>query len=199
MVQISDLTGDIVVCAGPVLLLTDVNGRPLAAAHAGSDIVSCCLGEVPEWMDGRVIVTGHVDGMVRVWQVGFWEYGRRKEVDAAIAARQHARATAPHSDESWVSVSETINLETFLQDLYSDVPFCLKLQAMLDWHSNPVTAVLVTQYVVCCLLSVVCCAVCCLLSVVCCYPVRYLYSRTCGDNHPLCVMKFEQGSCPCDK
>ena len=68
-VQISDATGDIVVCAGPVVLLTDVNGRPLAAAHCGGDIVSCCLAEVPEWMDGRAIVTGHVDGMVRVWQV----------------------------------------------------------------------------------------------------------------------------------
>jgi WD40 repeat protein len=128
--QISDTTGDIVICAGPILLLTDVNGQPLAAAHAGSHIVSCALAEVPEWMDGRVVVTGHVDGMVRVWQVGFWEYGRRREVDAAIAARQHAGVSS---------------LEAFLQGLYAEVPFCLKLLAMLDWHANPVTAVLVTQ------------------------------------------------------
>ena len=50
-------------------------------------------------------------------------------------------------DDSWVRVSEFANIEVFLQDLFLGVPFCLKLQAMLDWHANPVTSVLVTQYV----------------------------------------------------
>ena len=148
-VQISDSSGDIVVCAGSVLLVADVNGRPLAAAHAGSDMLSCAVGEVPDWMDGKVIVTGHVDGMVRVWQVGVWEYGRRKEVDAAIAARQQSQAASRSADESWIHHSESSNLETFLQELYSEVPYCLKLQAMLDWHVHPVTAALVTMCVLC--------------------------------------------------
>ena len=53
-------------------------------------------------------------------------------------------------DEVWSRASETANVESFLQEMYAEVPFCLKLQAILEWHTAPVTAVLVTQYVLAC-------------------------------------------------
>ncbi len=106
---------------------------PLFAPWRVARCVCCCRPSL------------HCVGPSTALQVGFWEYGRRKEMDAAIAARQHAVRAMPA--DGWSAVGEASILEEFLQSLFVEVPFCLKLQAMLDWHVNPVTAVLVTQYV----------------------------------------------------
>ncbi len=114
-------------CAGPLIIVCDVNGRPLAGVHAGTLILSACMAEGDEWRDGKVIATGHVDGIVRVWKVAFWERGGHKDMEAAVA--------------TGAGEGQPPAILQFLQYLYAEVPFSLKLQTMLDWHSSPVTSV----------------------------------------------------------
>jgi hypothetical protein len=61
--------GDIIVAAGPLVLVCDVNGRCLGAVHAGSRVSAVVVPALPEWWNTNVLATGHEDGAVRVWDV----------------------------------------------------------------------------------------------------------------------------------
>lgn len=61
--------GDIVVAAGPLVLVCDVNGRCLAAVHAVTAVSAVVVPALPEWWNTSVLATGHADGSVRVWDV----------------------------------------------------------------------------------------------------------------------------------
>jgi hypothetical protein len=133
--QISDVSGDIIVCAGPLLIVCDVNGRPLAGTHTGTQILCASMAEGDEWRDGKVIATGHVDGMVRLWKVSFWERGKQKELADAVSTGAGAGGVPDNGQLPQPAILQ------FLQYLYAEVPFSLRMLAMLDWHSCPVTSV----------------------------------------------------------
>ncbi len=123
--QVSDMTGHILITAGPLVVLCDVNGHVLAAAHAGSPVLCAALAEVREWMDGSTVVTGHVDGTLRVWGVEFWDDAHRESLEQAMAA--------PAS-------SDPDSVDAFLRAVFRTAPHMLQLKATLDWHQTPVTA-----------------------------------------------------------
>jgi hypothetical protein len=130
VVQVSDVSGDILLSAGPLLILFDVNGHILAAVHTGSHILSSAMAEVREWMDGRCMVTGHVDGMIRVWSVEYWDDDHRRALEAAVAAQDHDVPSL---------------VDTFLREAMLRAPYMLQSRAALDWHQTPVTALHVTS------------------------------------------------------
>ena len=81
-VNINELTGDIVTCAGSWLYLWDVNGNSLArvntAPPAGRDKVTSqilCVAQSQshEWDRQNVIITGSSDGVVRMWSLDYVE------------------------------------------------------------------------------------------------------------------------------
>ena len=159
---VSDTSGDILVAAGPLLVLCDVNGRVMAGKLTGTPIASACLVEVREWFDGKTIVTGHLDGIVRVWRVQF--VPRRRAVVGATAgvavgagagagAGAGVVAASPpdgsvrpgfcHPDGANVpdSEKETSPGMAFLADVAGHCDLRLQLQALLPWHASAVTAV----------------------------------------------------------
>ena len=142
----SDVTGDIIVAAGPLLFLFDVNGACLAATHAGTPILSATLGEVPAWMDGKLVATGHADGMVRVWRM-------LPKPRSATARLDPVRAAVPQNigalNISGVEVTPagTSRRDPFLEAASSDAPYTFRISALLPWHPAPVTAVHVGRYV----------------------------------------------------
>ena len=80
-VNINDLTGDIVTCAGSHLYLWDVNGLPVASVNtvpnppAGEPVQVLCVAQSQwaEWDRQNVILTGSSDGVVRMWSLDYVE------------------------------------------------------------------------------------------------------------------------------
>ena len=80
-VNINDLTGDIVTCAGSHLYLWDVNGLPIASVNtvpnppAGEPVQVLCVAQSQwaEWDRQNVILTGSSDGVVRMWSLDYVE------------------------------------------------------------------------------------------------------------------------------
>lgn len=75
-VAVSGATGDMVTCSRDAVHLWDLNGTPLATTPLGcrvlnSAITCCALQELAEWSDDPLVVTGHQDGRVQLWQVDF--------------------------------------------------------------------------------------------------------------------------------
>ncbi|XP_043915423.1 WD repeat and FYVE domain-containing protein 3 [Protopterus annectens] len=72
---ISELTGDIVSCAGTYIHVWSINGNPVVSVNTftgrSQQILCCCLSEMNEWDTQNVIVTGHSDGVVRFWRMEF--------------------------------------------------------------------------------------------------------------------------------
>uniref|UniRef100_H3AB29 Uncharacterized protein n=1 Tax=Latimeria chalumnae TaxID=7897 RepID=H3AB29_LATCH len=67
---ISDLTGEIISCAGTYIHLWNINGQPIAQINTASGldggILSCCFAERNEWDSRQLVITGCADGIVRV-------------------------------------------------------------------------------------------------------------------------------------
>ena len=82
-VNINELTGDIVSCAGCWLYLWDVNGNSLATLNtapgldreqqASSQILCVAQSQFNEWDRQNVIITGSSDGVVRMWSLDYVE------------------------------------------------------------------------------------------------------------------------------
>ena len=80
-VNINDLTGDIVTCAGSHLYLWDVHGLPVASVNtvpnppAGEPVQVLCVAQSQwaEWDRQNVILTGSSDGVVRMWSLDYVE------------------------------------------------------------------------------------------------------------------------------
>uniref|UniRef100_A0A8C6JSM2 Uncharacterized protein n=1 Tax=Melopsittacus undulatus TaxID=13146 RepID=A0A8C6JSM2_MELUD len=66
----SGISGDILSCAGSYLYLWTVNGQLLTSINITCSpkchIVCCCFAEVMDWDINSVIITGSMDGVVRV-------------------------------------------------------------------------------------------------------------------------------------
>ncbi|XP_062943018.1 WD repeat- and FYVE domain-containing protein 4 [Cynocephalus volans] len=88
-IDISDISGTIVSCAGAHLSLWNVNGQPLASITTAwgpeRAITCCCMMEGPAWDGSHVIITGSQDGMVRIW----------KMEDVKLSVPGHAVAEEP--------------------------------------------------------------------------------------------------------
>eukprot|EP00062_Callorhinchus_milii_P018807 gi/632972759/ref/XP_007902817.1/ PREDICTED: WD repeat- and FYVE domain-containing protein 4 [Callorhinchus milii] len=82
-VAINNSTGDIASCTGTSLHLWSINGQPLASICPGQEPVAeircLCFTELNEWDPRNVIVTGCVDGVLRLWRT---EYGKTPEMQA---------------------------------------------------------------------------------------------------------------------
>jgi WD40 repeat protein len=84
-VNINELTGDIVSCAGSMLYLWDVNGTPIASINTApsskdkgvvsdaSQILCVAQSQFNEWDRQNVILTGSSDGVVRMWSLDYVE------------------------------------------------------------------------------------------------------------------------------
>eukprot|EP01137_Pigoraptor_chileana_P014773 Opistho-2@69840 len=70
-VCISNVSGDIVTASGNILSLWSVNGLLVArkdtSMGSSSPIVCCTVSEGPEWNEDNIIVTGHQNGLVKIW------------------------------------------------------------------------------------------------------------------------------------
>lgn len=143
-VQMSEVTGDVLVGAGPLLFLFDLNGRLSAAAHTAVPLTVLTHCDVRVWFDGRRVVTGHADGSVRVWAVDAWDGDRRAAVAAAMAGGQSGQPLTPPPAAPFPPAVEAV-----LAWAYAKAPHVMTLLATLDWHSSPVTALHVTPYVAC--------------------------------------------------
>jgi len=67
-VSVNNITGNIVVAAGPYLSVFTINGMLLASTKTGSDISAFTMTEAywVDWMDCDYL-TGHMDGSIKVW------------------------------------------------------------------------------------------------------------------------------------
>ena len=78
-VNINELTGDIVTCAGSWLYLWDVNGNltskvdTAVSLESGSQILCVAQSQYNEWDRQNVIMTGSSDGVVRMWSLDYVE------------------------------------------------------------------------------------------------------------------------------
>jgi WD40 repeat protein len=74
-IAINNLTGDIVTCASSSVYLWSINGRLLAdltfPEGPKSRIQCCAVSELCEWDSQNVILTGGIDGVVRMFSVEF--------------------------------------------------------------------------------------------------------------------------------
>ncbi|XP_054886091.1 WD repeat- and FYVE domain-containing protein 4 [Poeciliopsis prolifica] len=72
---VSDLTGEIVSCAGPLLYLWTMKGQLLACTGTSSgpqaDILCVSFTQQHEWDSRNVIVTGCTDGIIRIWRTEY--------------------------------------------------------------------------------------------------------------------------------
>lgn len=72
---INDLTGEIVSCAGTHLYLWTMKGQLLASIDAScgpkANILCCCFTQKHEWDPRNAIITGCMDGIVRIWKTEY--------------------------------------------------------------------------------------------------------------------------------
>jgi beige protein homolog 1 len=72
--RINDVTGEILLCSGPNILLYSLNGELILeqnVCEAHDDFVHSCAfyeGAGNEWLENRLVFTGHRRGRVNVWR-----------------------------------------------------------------------------------------------------------------------------------
>ena len=115
-----------------MVVLYDVNGHILASVTTDSHILTAAFAEVREWFDGSCVVTGHVDGMIRVFSVEFWDESSKATLTDALDAIP-ATTDDPNSVEAFLKASLAVS------------PYMLRSKAALDYHQTPVTALHVTS------------------------------------------------------
>ena len=82
--RIHDVTGDIMLCSGPNVLLYTLNGelildQNLCAAEGHDDFIHSCAfyeGAGNEWLENFLVFTGHKRGRVNVWRKRVGKNGR---------------------------------------------------------------------------------------------------------------------------
>ncbi|KAM7209628.1 beige protein 1 [Naviculisporaceae sp. PSN 640] len=82
--RINDVTGEIMLCSGPNVLLYTLNGdlivdQNVCAAEGYDDFVHSCAfyeGSGNEWLENSLIFTGHKRGRVNVWRKVVGKNGR---------------------------------------------------------------------------------------------------------------------------
>ncbi|TPX10649.1 uncharacterized protein E0L32_008383 [Thyridium curvatum] len=82
--RINDVTGDIILCSGPNVLLFTLNGELLVdqnvcGAESPDDFVQSCSfyeGAGNEWLENCLVFTGHRRGRVNVWRKTAGKNGR---------------------------------------------------------------------------------------------------------------------------
>merc|ERR1719474_576733 len=109
-VNINELTGDIVSCAGSMLYLWDVNGLPIASINSApipkekgamsdtSQILCVAQSQFNEWDRQNVILTGSSGGVVRMWSLDY--------VEVAVDEENVQQSTPEHE----VSLSEVSSI-----------------------------------------------------------------------------------------
>ncbi|KAF4122915.1 WD repeat and FYVE domain-containing protein 3 [Geosmithia morbida] len=74
--KINNVTGEILLCSGPNILLYSLNGSLICDVNVcndADDYVHCCAfyeGAADEWLEDQLIFTGHRKGRVNVWRKG---------------------------------------------------------------------------------------------------------------------------------
>ncbi|KAM7222868.1 beige protein 1 [Rhypophila decipiens] len=82
--RINDVTGEIMLCSGPNVLLYTLNGdlivdQNVCAAEGHDDYIHSCAfyeGSGSEWLENSLIFTGHKRGRVNVWRKVVGKNGR---------------------------------------------------------------------------------------------------------------------------
>lgn len=74
--KINNITGEILLCSGPNVLLYSLNGALICDVNVcvdPDDYVHCCAfyeGAANEWLEDQLVFTGHRKGRVNVWRKG---------------------------------------------------------------------------------------------------------------------------------
>lgn len=127
-IAINDLTGDIATCAGTYLYVWSVNGQLIVKENTSlqnnNHIQCCAMSELSEWDEENVILTGSMDGVVRMWGIEFY--------DEAAKTRRSTKPASPKTDESLSKNSEQKDedKEDAPQETGAE-------ESVTEWGSNP--------------------------------------------------------------
>jgi len=99
--RINNITGHIMLCCGPRLLLFTLNGKMLfqqdiCDTEEQDDVITCCAfyeGVGNEWLEKNLILTGHRKGVVNIWQIiigasGNWTVDLIKRLNHVDSSRE---------------------------------------------------------------------------------------------------------------
>ncbi|KAK4544676.1 hypothetical protein LTR36_003925 [Oleoguttula mirabilis] len=97
--RVSNVTGHIVLCQGPNILLYTLNGHLLVkqkVCDSVDDEMTCCAfydGTANEWLERELIFTGHARGVANVWALttlsdGAWHLQLVKKLNHIDASRE---------------------------------------------------------------------------------------------------------------
>ncbi|XP_019848853.1 PREDICTED: WD repeat and FYVE domain-containing protein 3-like isoform X2 [Amphimedon queenslandica] len=110
IVNINQLSGNIVSCTRNDIRLWTVNGVLLARAEltiTGNFRLLCCaVSEMFEWDNDNVILTGSTDGVVRLWRL---EYDRDNDRMASSASPYPTTPPSTYIDTDYPNISSPIS------------------------------------------------------------------------------------------
>ncbi|XP_048589940.1 WD repeat and FYVE domain-containing protein 3-like [Nematostella vectensis] len=97
-IAINDLTGDIATCAGTHLYVWSVNGQLIVKENTdilriNNHIQCCAMSELSGWDEKNVILTGSLDGVVKMWGIEFYNEAEKKNA-------RHKRPASQQIDKS---------------------------------------------------------------------------------------------------
>lgn len=115
-IAINDLTGDIATCAGTYLYVWSVNGQLVVKENTSlqnnNHIQCCAMSELSEWDEENVILTGSVDGVVRMWGIEFFDEAEKSRRSVKLSPKTDRvscdkQEKAGAQDPSWDSRSDS--------------------------------------------------------------------------------------------
>lgn len=90
-IAINDLTGDIASCAGTHLYVWSVNGQLIvteSTSPQNNNHIQCCaMSELSEWDEENVILTGSMDGVVRMWGIEFYDDAEKSRSSTKVSPK----------------------------------------------------------------------------------------------------------------